>query len=423
MSREADSSRSAGSQAALLALVLTALAGAPAWAQAVGDNGIKVGEGRVHPYLDLDLRYDSAAGFFAASTSVLSPELIAHFRPGLRLEMPSTNFTLNLSGDVDYVFYTGLLSPGSQSASHLEAVADINADFNHSGAVAFELGDHFSRLDRTTNAAVGAGVISLFNEAHASLPIHPGGGALEVTPRFAFALENLTPLATLPTSGCAPTDPSCSPTALNGMSYLNYQVGLNGRWRFLPKTAFILENAFDVRTYPSRTYPTQMILRSSGGLAGLVTSKLAVLLRAGWGQDFTGGASTVIAHAELNWLLSDTSSIKGGYLRDLTAVPVYGSFSDDRGYLEARFFLGGRLTLRGYGAFDLISFSGSAGPPPTSGRRDSVVTVDLGPEYQFTRWLIGALGYTLGARGSNQQAAASVNFTRHQAYLRLTLTY
>ncbi|MBX5484369.1 MAG: hypothetical protein IRZ16_21310, partial [Myxococcaceae bacterium] len=77
--------------------------------------------------------------------------------------------------------------------------------------------------------------------------------------------------------------------------------------------------------------------------------------------------------------------------------------------------LGGRLTLHGYTGFDLLSYY-------QEGRaQDQNYTLDLGPEYQFTPWLVGAGGYVLSYRASGLGAIAS--YTRHEGYVRLTLQY
>jgi hypothetical protein len=398
------------------------LAALPALAQTASDNGIKVGDGRLRPSFDLEGDYDSAAGFFqpagANGAAELSGEIITHFRPGLRLDLPTSFLNLTVGGDVDYVYYTGLISPGSQAASHLEAAANLDADFNKSGAVEFEIGDNFSRLNQTTDVAIGLGILSLYNQAHASLPIHPGGGALEITPTGSVTLEQYTPLSSIPIQGCVLNDPSCTPSLVSNFNYFNLSGGLNALWRFLPKTALSFEAAYDSRSYMDDPHYAEL-LHAQVGLVGLVTSKVAVIAKAGWAQDFSGsGARTVVGHAEVNYLLSDTSNIKVGYMRDLAPVPEYGIYGDDRFYAEVRFFLGGRLTLRAYGAFDNLSFYG---PPPS--RVDQLVTVDGGPQYQFTRWLIVAAGYTLNYRTSNSTDSESVNYTRNVGYLRVTFTY
>jgi hypothetical protein len=330
--------------------------------------------------------------------------------------MPSSLVNLNLGGDVDYVYYTGLISPGSTAASHLEAAANLEADFNKAGAVEFEIGDNFSRLDRTTNVAIGVGILSLYNEAHASLPIHPGGGALEITPKGSVSFEQYTPLSSIPLGGCNPVDPSCTPGLVSNFNYLDLNGGLSGLWRFLPKTAISIDASYDARSYQNDPHPGELF-HAYLGLVGLVTAKIAVVAKAGWAQDFAGsGAKTVVGQAELNYLLSDTSNLKLGYFRDLSPVPQFGMFGDDRVYAEGKVFLGGRLTLRAYGSFDNLSFYG------TPSRTDQVVTVDAGPAYQFTRWLIAAAGYTLNYRTSSD-ALQSLNYTRNVGYLRFTFTY
>ena len=107
---------------------------------------------------------------------------------------------------------------------------------------------------------------------------------------------------------------------------------------------------------------------------------------------------------------------RSGYLRTLEPVPTFGIYGDDRGYLETRWFFGGRLSLRGYVAYDYLSFYGGAN------RNDGQVTLDVAPEYQFTPWLIGSLGYDLTARSSTA-AGQSLNFNRHEGYARVTFTY
>ena len=113
--------------------------------------------------------------------------------------------------------------------------------------------------------------------------------------------------------------------------------------------------------------------------------------------------------------MSEVSNFRVGYLRTLAPVPSFGTYGDDRGYGELHMLLGGKLTLRGYLAFDYLSFY--ARP-----RNDANFTVDLGPDYQITSWLIASAGYVLSVRASTQ-SAQSDNFTRHEVYARFELSY
>lgn len=412
--RKSDTAYGALAIAAAL-LVCSSAYGQATVPKAPAENGIKMGEGRVHPYFDLELRFDSAALAVVprgapAPTSV-APEAIGHFRPGFRLEVPSSFTDFSLNANVDYVWYTGLLSPNSNRASRLEAGADLAAVFNKSGAVSFELGDRFSRSDRTTNAAVAVGVISLFNEVRAALSIRPGGGALEVTPSGAYALEFFSPIVA--------DEPGCGPQGCSVFNYQNIRGGLAARYRFLPKTALILDATYDVRSYfaAAQNQPAQL-LKAQTGLAGLISPKIALLLKAGWAQDFVGAARTVVGHAELSYLINDRSNVKFGYLRSIEPVPIFGSFGDDRGYVETNLIFAEKMRVQGYAAFDYLSYYSATNP-----RRDTNVTFSLSPEYSFTRWFKGAVAYTLTVRSSDRATSATLNFTRHEGLIRATFQY
>lgn len=381
--------------------------------------GLKVGEARLHGFFEYEARLDTAAGFFgvAGSGLGLAPEFINHFRPGLRLELPARWVDLDLNGYADYVWYTGAITPGSQFASRLEGNGNLEVAFNRGGVVEVDVGDSVLRTDRTRTPSIGVGVLSLFNEAHLAVPIRPGGGALEITPRGSYAVEFFQSISGQPAPGCA--DVSCDPLAVGGLNYQNAQGKLEVKWRFLPKTAALVDATYDARSYFSAAGgPRASLLRLMAGLSGLLTPKLAVVARAGWGRDFgVSGGATFLAQAEVAYHLSETARIKAGYARTLEPAALFGSVRDDRVYVDASALLGGAFTLRLYGAYDWIWFYNN------SNRLDRVATVDVGPQYQVTPWFLVGAGYVLGIRTSNGTTAASFNFTRHEGYVRLTLSY
>ena len=401
---------------ALLGVALCAVPLLAAGATTVdNENGIKVGEGRLHPYFDLELRYDSAAGLFGPARTMGS-ELIAHFRPGLRLEVPSPTFAFNFNGNVDYVRYLGLLTRGSEGFSHFETDLSADAAVNRSGQVEFDVGGGWVHSDRTTNVAVLLqSVMSDFYEVRAAVPIHPGGGALEVTPRGAYSGESLNP-------NCGAAS-SCPDTGnVKGMSYQNLRGGLDARWKFLPKTAVVFEGAFDSRTYTTASNGSLDLLKLQLGLAGLVSPKIATLLMVGWTHGFdpagriTDDGKTVTGHFELSYLASETANFKVGYLRSLEAVPLYGTFGRDGVYVGSRLMVGGRLSLHANGGFDYLTFYRAA---EQGARSDMMVSASVGPEYQFTSWLLASLNYNLSLRYSG----GALVLPRHEAIARIEFVY
>jgi hypothetical protein len=408
---------------ALLALSGTSTAQESVATPPLGGNGFKVGSGRLHPYFDLETRLDSGVGYFATpageepTTSGISPnlsgEFAMHFRPGFRLEVPSSQLALNLNANLDYVLYTGLMTADSGTASHLEGAADLVARLNPDAPLSLEVSDQFVRSDRTRTAAIGAGVLSLFNEARVKVPWRPGGGAVELTPNAAYAVEFFEPLGATSPVDC--TEGVCDPLTADRFDYGNLHFGLEGRWRFLPKTAVVMDTGVDLRSYFNDGSQGATLARALLGVAGLVSPKVAVTAKAGWGQNLAAaGGGTFLAQLEGTYLFSPTLSFKAGYLRTLEPVAAYGLFTDNRGYGEARAIFGGKLTLHAGGAVDFISFTGDRG--------DTLVSLDVGPEYQFRPWLSFAAGYMLGSRSSSV-TGGGLNYTRHEGYARLSVTY
>lgn len=406
-------------RAMALALVFVSAARAQTQSSALG---VKVGEGRLHPFLDVDSRFDSAAGLFGT----LKPELVFTFRGGTKFELSNDSTNIGFTGAAEYLWFSGLLTPESRALSRFQARVGLETAFNRDGVVEVQVGDSFLRSDRTQNPVVSIGVLSLFNEAHLALPIHPGGRALEVTPRIRWAVEFFDPLSG--GTGATGNDCgiTCDPAALSQMNYSNLNFGLGARYKFLPKTAFILDSTFDYRTYwaAASTNRPANVLRVMAGLNGLISPRIAVTLMAGVAHDFVlANVTAPIGQAELSYIPTDLVTVSVGYLRTVMPTPVFGVFADDRGYVSAKIgMLDGRLRLNGDVSVDAFSFYGTATSGSTVGRNDVLVGGRVGPTFSVTSWFDVGATYGLSFRTSTV-SEQTVNFTRHEVMLRLTLHY
>lgn len=409
---------------ALTALLLVVL-GAPAWAQVAKAPGFKIGEGRLHPFLELDGRFDSLVGRFTPGAN--SAEIIFHFRPGLKFELDTPSTLVNFNGAGEYLWFTGLISPGSTSLSRFQANVGLDTKFNRDGVAEVQLGDNLVRSDRTQNPAFAVGVLSLFNNLYLAVPIHPGGRALEVTPKVAWSVEFFEALLQGIVAGCV-AGTSCDPAAVPLSNYSNVNFGINARWKFLPKTAVIVDVNADWRTYFTRTAqtPDKILFRAQAGLAGLISPRIAVTLLAGYGGDFSNGSiHTVIGTAEFSYTVTEQSRIAVGYARNTMAVPLIGTAIDDRGYLRGGLgLLGGRLLLNAQVSADYFTFLGppanAAAPTPNPIRNDFLLSLSVGPTFTVTSWFDVSANYTLSVRTSTE---ALLNFPRHEAMLRLAFHY
>lgn len=421
----------------LAAGLLAVVCATTARSQSASANGIRIGEGRLHPFLQADARYDSLVGYFTETSGTPQPsaDIIIHARPGLKFELVNPSTSIVFNGAAEYLFYTGLLSPTatrlSRWPSGLRANVGADARFNQDGAVEVQVGDLLVRSDRTQNPAAGVGVISLFNDVHLALPIHPGGRALEITPHGAWQVELFEPLVALGTiPGCPANDITCNPGLVSRMNYSNINFGANARWRFLPKTAVVVDVASDFRTYwsidPANTNPSAILLRAQAGLAGLITSRLNATIMVGYVGDLspatTGSTNrklqTFIANAELGYTPNEMMKVSLGYLRTGLPVPIYGSYIDDRGFLRGTLGLwAGRITFSAQVSLDALTFSDAAS------RTDLAFGGSASATFAVTSWFDTSLAYAASYRKSSLTTLASVNFVRHEITLRVGLHY
>ena len=409
---------------------------APASAQTSvgGPNGIQVGEGRLHPFLEVDGRYDSLVGYFSGTPEAPLPsaDIVIHARPGLRFNLSNVSTSFTFNGSAEYLFYTGLINPAATQLSRfptgLRANVGADARFNQDGAVEVQIGDTMTRSDRTQNPAAGIGLLSMFNSVHLAVPIHPGGRGLEITPRIAWQVEFFEPLALGTIAGCAPTDATCSPNLVSQMNYSNISPVLNARWRFLPKTAFVIDVASDIRTYwagSSSSSPPATMLRAQAGIAGLITARINATIMAGYGGDLSTAApgSTTqklhnfIANAEVGFAPNEMMKVSLGYLRTALPAPILGTYIDDRGYLRGNLGLwAGRLTFTLQAMFDRLGFYDA------TKRVDLVFSGNAAVTFAIVSWFDAGLGYTASYRDSSA-SALSTKYFRHEVMLRLGVHY
>ncbi len=411
--------------------MLGLLLGVSAFAQVAKAPGFKIGEGRLHPFLEIDGRYDSLVGFFSISSAgapVPSGEIIFHVRPGLKFDLDTPSTFVGFNGSAEYLWYTGLLSPGSSSLSRFHANVGLDTKFNRDGAAEVDLGDNLVRSDRTQNPVLGVGAISLFNNVYLAVPIHPGGRALEVTPKVSWAVEFFEALLPGFVPACVVGQQFCDPDLIRQSNYSNVNFGLNARWKFLPKTAVIVDVNADYRSYFSNAAATKVLFRAQAGLAGLISPRIAVTLLVGYGGDFTNGSiHTVIGTAEFSYTITEHSRIAVGYARNTVAVPLIGTMIDDRGYLRGGLgLMGDRLLLNAQISADYFTFLGApvsaTAPVPNPVRNDFLLSLAVGPTFTVTSWFDVSAGYTLTFRTSTSNLP-SLNFPRHEVLLRLAFHY
>jgi hypothetical protein len=391
----------------ILAAVL--VAGAAASAGASPGNGIRVGgsEGRLHPFLDLETRYDSNVSYTSANEAI--PDLVLHVRPGLELKLPGDLAALEFSGALDWAQYLGI-EEDTTDLSRMYATARLAALFARRSPVSLRVDNEFRRQVSTSSlTAASTAVVTNTNALAVSVPWTPGGGALVVTASGQWLLESFEGY-----------QDEASAVDLGELGYSQFRGGAEVQWRFLPRTTALFQAGYYTRV-PSGTGSAYEAdgFDVSAGLTGLLTPRIAATVKGGYGSTSASlvDAQTAVADVSLEWLLIDALSLRAGYSRSFGIDPSASLYVLDGVSAGARLKMARRFALRAGVAYDMLEFRA------IQGADTAFLRVDPGIEGMVGRWLTVALGYVYSSRVASWPAGAPPDYSKNEAYLRLGLTY
>ena len=399
-------------------------AAVPIGAAAGPGNGIRLGgaDGRLHPYLELESRWDSNVLFEAGQPS---SGLFLHVRPGLNLTYPSDKVAVEADARLDW---QKSITDGSPDLTQLFAEAHLGVDVNRKGVVGLQLTDEFQRTADNSSLTFGSAVVSSHNTLDLALGWRPGGGALEVTGTGTWLTEAFEPYGSC--NAGDPPNASCDTARLKRLGYDEYRAGLEAKWRFLPRTALLVDGSWTTRKPNDTTEsPPFTGWRAGAGFQGLVTANLAATLRGGWGSANTeggGGISTWLARAEVEWIPTLTASARLGYVHDWGGDPgqPFALYTTSRVYLDGKALLAGRWSLAVGGQYEYLDYQLVGG---TSG----IFRFEPSADYEVARWLTVGVGYAWTSRnvGGFENAYPgfptqfAYDFSKNELWLRARGTY
>ncbi|MFO0592262.1 MAG: hypothetical protein U0441_32255 [Polyangiaceae bacterium] len=346
--------------------------------------GIRVGDFELHPGIAAEVGYDSnylrradsegTAGSIrlrvtpSLSFSTLGPQRSAGPSGGTAATPPDVEFRGTAA-----LTYNEFFPAGQPSNVSIEGSRNLagNLDLNLSIFPRREWsGTLYAGVGRATQPnefgqfGQFAGLFDrVLTRAGAELAWTPGGGLLDWRLGYRF-------------SGTI-----FEQSAVSGLTNVDNQIQMRGRWRFLPRTAMLYDARFGFISYLSpgsgggtTTKTASHPLRVQLGVNGLVTPSFGVLAMIGYGASFYDANSTstgardfdsVIGQAELKWYLTPNpssdpgaatlslSSLSVGFIRDFQDSYIGTYLERDRGYANLSYFFNGRF---------LVVVEGGAGP-------------------------------------------------------------
>ncbi len=406
-------SRAAGLLAAFLAL-----AAAPAGASP--GNGIRLGgsEGRLHPYVEIEGRWDSNV-YYTSETGSAS-DVILHFRPGFDLKVPGELTAVELGANLDWAQYLGMEDSSTTDLSRLYAAASLGLSVNRRGSIGLELDDKFFRDPSTSTFVIAGAVISNRNAFTLRVPWRPGGGALVISPTLEWSLETFEPFKSCPAT--APGT-SCDPDQLAKLGYNDIRAGAEARWKFLPRTSAV----FDAGYFSRVPNDTSVAVEVSGvqgrvGFTGLVTPHLGATVKLGY-ADTLGSTpesyGTVLATLEGEWLASDAARLRAGWDHGFGFEPnsTFYLYTSDRILVEGRYALAGRYGAKLDAYWERRAYALVDGSPSAD-----TIRVEPSLEMALTRWINASVAYAYSSRNASQ-SIQGFDYTKSEAWLRFVFTY
>jgi hypothetical protein len=354
-------------------------------------RGVHFGDFVFVPFLGIEGRYNSNV-FRQDSREGRSEAGILTLRPGFKLSNPTPSWlklTWDASVDVNFWF-----SKDKNAAKQGRVAADtaLRADFLTRSVVGFFVADRFVRTVQAQNYSATGRYDRNFNHAEGGLQIRPGG-ALEFDLSYAYNFELFDEFKD------------------GNRKY--HEARLVGTWAFFPKTSLYLDVNWRYQTWDHQKTgfrSDSMPLRAALGVRGYVTRKIALDVRAGYGQGFYKNGTdvmTFVGGASLAFKPTQFTLLDVGYDRDFEDAAYYARwYVADQVHLTIKQQFLRRLELEGSLVYAYLSFANlKPGPADLPGyvtltaneadRRDHALTAKATLSYSALRYLSLKVGYQL----------------------------
>jgi hypothetical protein len=325
--------------------------------------GLRAGNLEIHPGIAGDFGYDSNY-FLRAPSETPVDSLRIRVTPSLSLstitqqrregdgpsELPKVTFRAGAAATYnEFIATQSAHSSEMSSQRNVSALGNLQLNFLPGRVVGGDIyGDLLRTVQPSNNPDLNFNRIT--GRAGAGLVWAPGGGMFDWRVGYEYGNTYF------------------EQNGLHGLSNVYHQINTRGRWRFLPRTAFLYDGSLSFYRYNNSDRSAAQLnsdpVRARVGLNGLVSPSFALLAMVGWGSSFYKGLNaqqfdSVIGQAELKWYITPSptldpagatlalSSVAIGYNRDFFNSYLGDFFSRDRGYLNLSYFFGGRFLLVG----------------------------------------------------------------------------
>ena len=334
-------------------------------------------------------------------------------------------FSFNAKGDVRLYLSD---NPALDNLTNFGGTADLGVTFAARRAISFTLFDHFTRALQADNWESLNTLNRVANDVGGRVSFHPG----EIPERRPFEVSLM---------GSYATDRFDLFTAGNTNTI---RTRLTSSWRFLPKTAVVLDSTWDFRNFDN---PNALSLTSNSkpwrvnlGLAGAVTKRVTARVTGGYGMSlhekgaaFSGGLWGI----GIGYRASASTVVHLNYNHDFRDA-FMGNFVDYHrvgGDLNQRFGTMLDVTVYGYLTYGVFGALDGSNLPAgtkinTSERVDINVDTGVKAHFEVSRMVGALLSYRLRGVFTNFQVSTQSDelldvgsYTAHELLAAVSLRY
>jgi hypothetical protein len=314
--------------------------------------------------------------------------------------------------------------------SNVDLDGGLNLVINPKGRVKATIADEYVRTVQPQNQEGPGSYIRDYNVASARLDVAPGGGMLAFALGYSFTMDywedNLTSLG----AGSNP-------------NYYAHSIGLDGKWKFLPKTAVVLNVSQGIVSRPDLViggveHPSSYPLRVEAGLLGQLTYRLSATVKAGYGNSFYQSAlgrpspasfNNALVTAELRWQIATTGALTLGFSRNFFDSIWSDFYTDNRVRLRYDHMIYSRILLHLDGGYTYRQYTGLDSTIwGITSRNDHVLEAHAGVDWRIKEWLFVGAGYDLLYVNADRQPVFAglpydPSFVKHVLFFRAELSY
>jgi hypothetical protein len=410
---------------ALAAALLSLLPAGFALAQSPSnENGLRIWDGRLHPFADVESHYIYNPGREPGASGLVYSDVALAGRAGFDYDLGKDSVLLESHSYIEYRDFLGIEKSDTKRLSAWSGKLGIDGDFFRDRPLSLRVNELLTRSSDPANQTLTVRLLHWSNDAAAGLDLTPRGGALVLNLEYRFFVDRYD-------SGQA-VSTGFQPKLLDNVRHMPL-ARIN--WKFFPKTAIFLEAQGELTRYtdqagantsgqPLLNVPSNILL-ASVGLTGAVTRKISVLAKVGYGNTFIANSdnyTSVIAQFELSYDATSVSRLKAGFLRTVEPTSIFKYVGITRGYASVDQALGQRVLLSLSLQYDDLVYGQpiqNAGVP--AGRHDSDTLGKIALAFKIKPWIIVSANDSFDVRQSGYRLPVGYKF--NDAFLQLTIRY